>query len=255
MKVLTTGTLSGLGKYIFEHTDGTAWNRDISDTDKKKLKSEGVDIIIHCAFNSSKTVDSNNLYEYISDNVFLTEELLNIPHKKFIFISSVNVYPKDKKNHKEEEIIDIDKINGIYGMTKLMSEALVKKYSPNYLILRCTSLLGKTSRKNSLIKILKDKNPSLTLKAASVFNYVLHSDIYDFISLALKKDVQGIYNAASSKNITLSEIAAMLGKKVNFGEYIYNIGNIDNSKVTSLSSAFKKTSKAVIEEFIKQVSE
>lgn len=250
MKTLTSGTLSGLGKYIFERFGGIPWHRNIPDKAKKNIKGEGVDIIIHCAFNSSQSVDSNNLYDYLADNVLLTEELVNIPHKKFVFISSVDVYPKDKKRHKEDEAIDINQVNGLYGITKLMSESLVKNKCRNFLILRCTSLLGRNSRKNSLIKILKDSNPILTVTGDSVFNYVLHSDISDFIKLAIKQNVQGVYNVASARNITLSEIVDMFGKKVNFGTYYYSVGNIDNSKITSLFPAFKKTSMETIRELL-----
>lgn len=250
MKILTTGTLSGLGKHIYNDLGGIFWTRNITDKAKKKLTDEGVDVIIHCAFNSSQSVDSNNLYDYLSDNVLLTKELLNIPHKKLIFISSVDVYPKDKKRHKENETIDINQVSSLYGITKLMSETLIKNKCRNFLILRCTSLLGRNSRKNSLIKIIKDSNPILTITDDSVFNYVLHSDISDFIKLAIKQDVQGVYNVASSWNITLSEVAEMLGKKVNLGKFYYNVGNIDNSKISSIFPAFKKTSKEAILEFI-----
>lgn len=250
MKILITGTPSGLGKYIYNDLGGISWTRNITDKAKKKLKAEGVDVIIHCAFNSSQTVDSNNLYDYLADNVLLTEELVNIPHNKFILSSSVDVYPKDKKHHKEDGVVDVNAVNGIYGITKLMSESLVKNKCRNFLILRCTSLLGRNSRKNSLIKILKDSNPTLTVTGDSVFNYVLHSDISDFIKLAIKQDVQGVYNVASSENITLSEIVDMFGKKVNFGKYKYNVGNIDNIKITSLFPAFKKSSMEAIKEFL-----
>lgn len=254
MKVLITGTLSGLGKYIFEKFSGIPWNRNINDREKKRLRSEGVDIIIHCAFNSSQVVDSNNLYSYLSDNVFLTKELIDIPHKKFIFISSVDVYPKDQKFHSEDEVIDISRILGIYAITKLMSESLIKVKCKSFLILRCTSLLGKYSRPNSLIRILKDKRPQLSLSGKSILNYVLHSDIFDFMNLAIKNNIQGIYNVASSENITLSEVADILGKKVKFGDYIYNVGNIDNSKISSIFPSFKRTSKEIILEFLKEYS-
>lgn len=252
MKILVSGSLSGLGKYIFGQFGGIAWNRDITDKEKEKLKAEGVDIIVHCAFNLSQSVDSNNLYDYLADNVLLTEELLNIPHKKFIFISSVEVYPKDRKLNSEEEVIDVNTVNGIYGVTKLMSESQVMKQSPNYLILRCSALLGKNSRKNSLIKIMEGIR-ELILTADSVFNYVLHSDVSDFIKLAIEQDIRGIYNVSSSKNIVLSEVAKTLGKKVNFGKYYYNVGNLDNSKISSIFPAFKKTSKEVIVAFSEEV--
>lgn len=251
MKILVSGSKSGLGKYLFERMAGISWDRSISDKVKNELKDNGVDIIIHCAFNPRSSVDLASLYGYLSDNVLLTEELLNIPHEKFIFISSADVYPKDKKNHRENEVIDINAVGGIYGVTKLMSEVQVIKRSHNFLILRCTAMLGKYSRKNSLIKIIEDTR-ELTLSGRSTFNYVLHSDIFDFIKYVIKKDIRGIYNIATSKNITFLEVANILRKEIKFGSYIYNVGEVDNSKISGVFPAFKKTSKEVILQFIKE---
>ncbi len=72
-----------------------------------------------------------------------------------------------------------------------------------------------------------------------------------FIQLAIEKDLQGIYNLSSSKNITLRKIAELLEKKVTFGTYRYTVGDIDNHKVSQIRPSFKKTSLEVIDEFRK----
>lgn len=249
MKFLITGTSSGLGKHLFEIFDGIPLTREISQQKINNLEKNVVDIIIHAAFNSSKDITSNNLYSYINDNVLLTKKLLEIPHQKFIFISSVDVYPKNSRKHTEDEVIDINSVNGIYAITKLISESLVKEISPNNLILRCSTLLGKYSRKNSLIKIIQDVKPTISLSPKSTFNYIIHTYVSDFIKLAIKKDLKDIYNLASSKNISLVQVAKQLNKKVNFGTYIYNVGQIDNEKAATLISIFRKTSQEVITDF------
>lgn len=244
-KFLITGTSSGLGKYLHDNLGGISLNR-------KNIQKNGAEIIIHCAFNSEQS--PKDIDQYFRDNVLLTEELIKIPHKKFIFISSVDVYPKNSNRHREDEIIDEKNTEGLYVKTKLLSEDVVKKNCPNFLILRCSSLLGKNSRRNSLIKIIKEKKPTLTLSGNSIFNYILHKDVLSFIKIALEKDLQGIYNMASSKNITLKEVSTLFKKKVTFGNFIYNVGYIDNEKATLASSYFKKTSEEVIKQFLKQVS-
>lgn len=252
MVILTTGISSGLGKYIYENLGGIGLTRYLSTEERERIKNRGADIIIHCAFNSRREINSDSLYHYLEDNVFLTKELVSFPHKKFIFLSSVDVYSKKAIIHSEDEIIDMDSISGIYGITKLMSESIVKNHCPNYLILRGAAFLGKYSRKNSLIKIIEDKECILTLSGNSIFNYVLHSDILDFIEFSIDYELKGIYNLASSETITLSEVADMLGKKVKFGTYFYDVAKIDNSKISSVFPAFKKTSKEVITQFIKE---
>lgn len=253
MEILTSGILSGLGKYIYENLGGIGLTRSLRTEERERIKNRGVDIIIHCAFNSQREVDSDSLYHYLEDNLLLTKELVSFPHKKFIYLSSVDVYPKGADLHSEDEIIDMDSISGIRGITKLMSESIVKNHCENYLILRSSAFLGKYSRKNSLIKIIEDKECTLTLSGSSIFSYVLHSDVLDFIKFSIDRDLRGIYNLASSENVTLLEVADMLGKKVKFGTYFYDVGNVDNSRISSVFPVFRKTSKEMITQFVKEL--
>lgn len=252
MKMLITGNKSGLGKYLFENLGGIGWDRNTSFKTREKIKKSKIDIIIHCAFNSSREITSESLFSYVEDNVFLTKELVSIPHKKFIFFSSVDVYPKNKKNHSEKEIINPNYVEGIYGITKLISESIIRNYCKNYLILRGSAFLGKYSRKNSLIRIIEDEKGVLTLAGDSEFNYVLYPDILDFLKIAIKKDLKGIYNLTSLEKITLSEIAKNQGKKIRFGNYLYTTGEADNTKIYAVCPALKKTSKQAINLFIKE---
>lgn len=250
--ILTTGTRSGLGRYLQENLGGIGLTRSTPALDIERIKCNGVDVIIHCAFNIAKNINTSSLYPYLSDNVFLTKESTSFPHKKLIFISTVDVYPRTGGTHSEEEIIEVDSLSELYGITKLMSESIVMNHCKNYLILRPSALLGKYSRRNSLISIIEEKNCALTLSADSRFNYVLYSDILGFIKFAIKNDLKGIYNVASSGNITLSEIADMTENNVKFGEYHYDVGNIDNNKIISVFPAFKKTSAEIIAQFMKE---
>jgi len=245
-KFLITGHKSGLGRYLYEYFGGAGFDRS---SKFEHILSEGVDVIIHCAFNSAKEITSNNLYQYLSDNVFLTKKLTKIPHQKFIYISSVDVYPKNGRKHSEDEVINVNKISGTYAITKLMSESLIQNNCSNFLILRCTALLGRDARANSLIKIIKEKSPALTLSADSEFNYISHKDILEFIKLAVEHNLEGIYNIASSNNIRLLEISELFGKKVDFGTYTYNVGDIDNKKASQILPSLKKISREVIKEF------
>lgn len=134
-----------------------------------------------------------------------------------------------------------------------MSQAIVRQHCPNYLIMRCVTLLGKHARKNSLLRILYGDSCTLTLHADSQFNYVLHSDVCNFISFALQENISGIFNVASKENVSLAEIANLLNKKVNFGNYRYDVGKMDNTKISSIFPVFNKTSTEVVQEFINQL--
>lgn len=249
MRVLTTGIHSGLGRYIHENFSGLGLTRENRGECFKKVKREGVDCIIHCAGNNHKAINSASLYDYISDNVFLAQELVSLPHKKFIFISSIDVYPRSAGKHSEEEIIDMDSVEGIYAVTKLMAESIIRKNSPDCLILRAAAFLGKYSRKNSLIRIMEGEGCSLSLSGDSTFNYILYKDVLRFIEYAIDKGLGGIYNITSSSNISLLAVAGMFNKNVNFGRYRYEAGNIDNRKVVSVFPVLNKTSEEVINQF------
>jgi len=250
VRILTTGVLSGIGKHIHENLGGTGITRATLHEELERIRRDGVDIIIHCAFNSQKDVTSDSVYGYFDDNVFLTNALVSIPHKKFIFFSTIDLYPKNSDTHVEDELIHIDKIKGIYAITKLLSESIVKGKGNNFLILRPTTLLGKYARRNTLTRIIDDEKEPLFLSGNSRFNYILHSDILDFIAFSIRHDITGIFNIASTSNILLSEVANQLGMKVQFGTSVYDVGNISNEKIVTLFPVFKKTSKEILSQFI-----
>lgn len=250
MRILTTGVLSGIGRHIHENLGGIVITRSTPAEDIEKIKHDGVDIIIHCAFNSQKEVAADALYEYYKDNVLFTNELVSIPHKKFIYFSTVDLYPKNSDTHTEDDMVRIDIIRGMYAITKLISESIVRNKGHNYLILRPTTLLGKYTRRNTLTRIINDEKEPLFLSGNSRFNYVLHSDILDFISFSIDNDTKGIFNVAAMGNIRLTDVANLLGKNVRFGTYLYDVGNISNNKITALFPVFKKTSKEVLNQFV-----
>ena len=261
---LVSGAASGFGKYLCEKINAIGLTRSNSVEVIENLSQnyENNINIIHCAFNSSNQIKLQSLHQYFEDNILLTQKLINIPHKKFIFLSTVDVYPKNTQTHSEEEniVLDVDSSiepsenrKGIYATSKLISESIVKKKCSNYLILRPTSLLGKYTRKNNLIKTIEGTRNPLYLSGQSSYNCVLYSDILDFIVYATDHDIKGIYNAASIGYVQLSEVAAILRNEVKFGNYRHDSGKISNKKICSIFPSFMKTSEEVLHEFIKSV--
>ena len=250
---LTTGTQSGLGRFIYEYFGGLSFDRSNSLEDLETYSAKNLDTIFHCAFNRGNEIDRHSLGKFLTDNVILTQELVKIPHKKFIFISTVDIYPKTKSSVSEDCQIQVKLLNEPYQVTKYISENIVTQTCKNYLIVRLSALLGKYSKPNSLSKIRKNENAELTLTPNSNFNYVLHLDVARFLEIAIQKDLTGIYNIASSENITISEVAKHLDKKVNFGSFFYNVGNVNNAKAASVYPLIEKTSRQVISEYLEEI--
>ncbi len=244
-----SGIHSGFGKFLHEELGGEGFGRGDGEQVISRWRNENAEVIIHCAFNPARNVSSGNLGVYLNDNVELTRNLCAIPHRKFIYISSVDVYGAGPELHREDELIFPDRLKSIYAMTKLMAESIVRERCPNHLILRCSALLGRYARRSNFKILMEDPKPVLTLTENSVFNYVLQKDLAEFIRFAVERDLTGIYNIVSSENTTIGEVARQLKKDVRFGDYFYDTGRISNEKAAGVFPLFAKTSLAVVAEF------
>lgn len=249
---LVSGVRSGFGRYLHERFGGAGLTRLTPPAECQLLREEGADTIIHCAADSRRGLELGQLFQHIDDNLFLTQRLVSMPHHRFVYISSVDVYPKTPGPHRETDPLQIDSARGVYAMTKLMSEAVVLRAAQHPLILRPTALLGANSRRNSLIRLIEDDPRPLSLSGDSAINYVLHEDVADFIAMALETGLEGTYNAASTGTVTLAEVAERHGKRTAFGRYLYDVGSIDNARIAALWPAFARSSREAVELFLRQ---
>jgi len=252
-KLLVTGTESGLGAAVHCALGGTPFTRAsrLAEIDA----GAPYDAIIHCAFGSQKLVTPASAYAYLDDNLLLTERLIAIPHRKFVFISSIDIYPLPRKGATEDEDYDLARLSGPYPFTKLFSDALVRKRCPDHLILRPTSLLGPTMRPSTTLRVLTEKNPRVFLHPDSRFNFVLHADVAAFIARALAESIAGVFNVASTGSVRLGEMAERLGLAPSFGEHVYDAGEVSNAKIAAIEPAFRRTSAETLNRFIDLLGE
>jgi nucleoside-diphosphate-sugar epimerase len=246
-KVLVSGADSGLGRYLHESFQGTGYTRA---TDAEQLAQDHYDVIIHCAFNRCRDVTSETLHEVVADNILLTSKLLELSHRKFIFISSIDVYPRSRNVYRENEPIAVEELSSLYGLTKLMAESLVRARSRNWIILRLSLLLGPYMRPNNVSRLLFEEHPQLTLTAESSFNVVAYDDVVGVIEAMIMRDLHGIYNVARKSNVMLRELSGLLGKRVEFGQATYLTGEIDNSKIVDIFPRLAQPSMQAILDFL-----
>ena len=103
-----------------------------------------------------------------------------------------------------------------------MSENYIQKSKKKYTILRVAGLLDKSSRKNSIQKMILNNNKKISLSSRSTLNYILYEDLLNFISIVMKKKKFGVFNVSASKNIKLIDLKNYLNlNKVRFGNYDY----------------------------------
>lgn len=248
---LVSGTGSGFGRHARDVFNAQSWDRDTPESERQRLIRNGVDVVIHSAFNSNPTVNSDNAAQYARDNLLLAADLLSVPCGLFVFMSTVDVYPRDGARHSEDEVIELDDTLGIYGMMKLMSEGIVREHEGRHLILRCSSLLGPTMRANTLTRLL-DGERKVGLSPDSRFNYVRYADVSDFIDTASGSDLSGTFNVTSGDEVSFSDVAARINPNVEFGTYVYNCGLTDNSKIATIAPAFTHSSLETVTTFINE---
>lgn len=249
MRYLVTGAARGLGLAMHNKFGGVAFVRGTPLV----VPDAPYDAIIHCAVNTAKVVHLEDAHAYFQDNVLLTQQMLRIPHRRFIYISSVDVYSSRQSPACAGENYEASPHVGLYAATKIFSESMVKAQGRHPLILRPTTLMGPGMRPNSTLRMLTERDCRLFISGASRFNFVLHGDVCDFVGMALRDDVEGIFNIASASNVEIGAVAQRLGLSPTFGEHVYDVGLIDQAPAAKLHPAFARTSSETLNAFIDQI--
>jgi dTDP-4-dehydrorhamnose reductase len=186
----------------------------------------------------------------------LTHELTSIanPNTIFIYFSSIEVYPKSSEIiFREEDVISVDQSINLYGITKLMSESIVRRNTKKHLIIRPALLIGEFMRPNSVTKIANSENKrlSISLSQDSKFYIVSYEEVLNFIRKVLEKSAWGTYNLLHSDVISLSEVAEIFGANPEWGPFRYHTPRICNLKSTSLLPALSSPPHKNLKEWLK----
>jgi nucleoside-diphosphate-sugar epimerase len=248
--ILVTGARSGLGNAVHKALGGIPFVRGMRVDDPAILAAAPFDAIVHCAVNAAKYVSMSTAYDYMDDNFLLTQRLVHIPHRKFIFVSTLAVYPPTGRAVSEAEDVDLMPLTGPYAFTKLFSDLYVQKHAKDPLILRTTTLLGPAIRASTVLRALTQRDCRLFLAADSRYNFVLHDDIVDFMVRAMDEGISGAFNIGSDGLVVLSDIVDQLGLSVTYGDFHYDIGPVDVRRAGAAHAAFARPSWATLNRYI-----
>lgn len=219
---LVTGINSGLGKYLFNNLGG-GMVLGLDRNNFNQIKDYEYETIIHCAFNKSLKVE--NYYQYLEDNIFLTQKLLDLKYKKFIYISTIDVYSQ---------------IPNIYGLFKIFAESMVKQ-RPGAVILRCSMMLGEDSKSNHVTKLM-DNVDELGLSGESTFNYITYKDIVRFVRSYSHSCPEGIHDFVANSTIKLSDVKNIIISETKLGNYIYQSPDSYLNPIYNLYEEFNNSS-------------
>ncbi len=246
-RTVVVGAGAGIGKYIAERFGAIAFVRgDVLS------KLEGVETVIFCAAKARFETAASDLYTSLEDNLFLLERISRLPHQRFVYFSTVDLYPNDDGVHCETEDIKIEALQGGYPAFKLMGEAIVQARCKRPLILRPTSLFGKGMRPNNIVRLITEDTKGLSLAKDANFNCITYEMVTDLIEAAIHEDETGIINCAATGQITLGEVAALCGYEGAFGQYSYSVRRVANERACKLVPSFKRSSADIVGDLIKK---
>jgi nucleoside-diphosphate-sugar epimerase len=248
--LLVTGVRNGLGHAVHHALGGIGFVRGMALDDPVIRAAAPFDAIIHCAVNSAKYVSMATAYGYMEDNLLLTQRLVDIPHRKFVFVSTLAVYPPTGRAISEDEDVDLMALTGPYAFTKLFSDLYVQERANEPLVLRTTTLLGPAIRPSTVMRALTRRDCQLFLAPASRYNFVMHDDIVDFIVQAMDRGITGAFNIGSEGLVALSSIVDQLELSVRYGEHHYDIGPVDTRKAGARHPAFARPSWQTLNRYI-----
>lgn len=251
MRVLVTGTGSGLGKYLLQHFDGEAFDRHhLKSGLGENIYNQQYDLVIHCAFNAAGNADINLVSEYFTDNAEMTRSLLSIRTKRFVYASTIDLY-KNYPQAKETDKITLDRLNGGYAVSKFLSESYIVNSTKDFVIMRLAMPVGPFSRQNNLIRALNGSPPPLSVSPTSLYNIVDVRSVAKFIEYANSQRLTGIYNIGSANRASIKSLAQLSEKHCLWGAYNYNSPTFNNQKACAVLSDFKNSSLAIAKQLLK----
>jgi len=168
----------------------------------KKIRNKKFDIVI-CAGTSSKIwLSRKKPLEDKRKIQQLIDSLKTIKTKKFVLISTSEVYGK-KKNCLENSK-NLNNKNTSYGLNRLMLENFVEKKFDNNFIIRLPIVYGKNFSKNCIYDLI-NKNEIYKLNGSDLIQIYNVKNLKKDINFVIKNKINKIN--ISSKPIKLSTLA------------------------------------------------
>ena len=205
------------GITYYECDFNTDWN--------VKNLPEDVYAVFHLAQSELFREFPNHALDVFNVNVTSTVKLLDFARmsgvKKFVFTSTGGIYDTSVGKVNENSPINTFGQLGNYFATKICSEILTHNYTDYFdvSILRLFFMYGKEQKRSMLIPRLVDNikngNPiTLTKNGGIVINPIHVSDVVEVLSNVLTNKGSFTYNVAGPEQLSLKEIATIIGEKV-----------------------------------------
>ncbi|MSR64189.1 MAG: NAD-dependent epimerase/dehydratase family protein [Verrucomicrobiae bacterium] len=169
------------------------------------------DIVINANGNSKKFLaDRDPIREFEASVVSVQRSLLDFPCKRYVYLSSIDVYPHgdDPKLNHERSQIKPEQLSR-YGLHKYLAERVVRHYAPRWLIVRLGGMVGEHLWKNSIYDILH--GGVLRVHIDSEYQYLSTDDAARIVlTLARKQPANDIFNVCGDGCISLRGVTSLI---------------------------------------------
>jgi nucleoside-diphosphate-sugar epimerase len=185
----------------------------IQRENKEDFFGQSCDTLIFANGNALKyKANTDHFFDFLASVSSIAEYIHKINFKKFIHISTIDVYEKksDLNSTKEDTVINDSNLD-TYGFHKLLAENYVKKYCSDYLIFRLPGLVGKGLKKNPVYDFIQPEK-KVMISPNSVLNFIntdiIAELIFQISNLGIKNE---IFNLASKNSIKISDMKKIIG--------------------------------------------
>lgn len=191
----------------------------INRSNYNDLKGSNCDLFINANGNSKKYLANDDpKLEFQSSVASVKNSLVDFTFKKYIFLSTSDVYPdcSTPLSTREDLVINVTQ-QSAYGFHKFMAELCVQNYANEWLIVRQGGFVGSGLKKNPVYDILNTKK--IWIHPESELQFI-NTDISAQLVMKLSElNISNqIFNLTSKGVIKIKEIMQFLDKEVLFDE-------------------------------------
>jgi nucleoside-diphosphate-sugar epimerase len=183
----------------------------ITRTNYDRFRGRPCDLLINANGNSKKFLaDKDPGAEFDASVVSVQRSLLDFPCKRYVYLSTIDVYPcVDKPSRNHEETVILPEQLSRYGLHKFLAEQLVRGYAPRWLIIRMGGMVGEGLWKNSIYDILHGQ--PLRVHLDSRYQYMQTDDVARVVlTLAREHPRNGLFNVCGDGCVSLREVASLI---------------------------------------------
>lgn len=163
---------------------------------EKQLEGMSFDYVVHAA-GVTKSLNTEDFYRINTEgtkNLVRALMALEMPIKKFVFVSSLSVYGPVREEQPYTEILESDtpQPNTAYGKSKLAAEQFLTASPLPYIILRPTGVYGPRERDYFLMaKSIKNHTDFAVGYKPQDITFIYVTDVVQAIFLAIESDISG----------------------------------------------------------------